>query len=150
MKKLIIVRHGQYGINYHLDDNGRAQIKALTERLKLFVNGEKVLILTSPTDRARESAEIIDQAFTVGFEEHEILWSENGHPADFPKTLELIRSREDQVGVIILVTHFEYVLGFPSYYAWEELNTSMCQQFVDKGEAWVLDCIEKNLTHVKP
>lgn len=150
MKQLIVVRHGQYGHDDRLNDRGRTQIGALADKLKSLMNGATVMILTSTVDRARESAEILSSAFGVGFEEHEILWSENSHPEDLPGTLELVRSRKDNADVLVLVTHYEYVKEFPSYFAREELGTSMHSGLIEKGEAWVLDCLQKTLTHVRP
>lgn len=150
MKHLIIVRHGQYGPGQQLNDRGRAQIEALADRLKSFMNGVKVMILTSTADRARESAEILGSAFGVGFEEHEILWSESSYPEDLPGTLKLVRSRKDNADVLVLVTHYEYVEKFPSYFARNELGTPMSSGLIEKGEAWVIDCFQKTLTHVRP
>lgn len=138
MKQLIVVRHGQYGYDGRLNDCGRVQIGALADKLRSLINGVTVMILTSTVDRARESAEILGSAFGVGFEEHEILWSENSHPEDLPGTLELVRSRKDNADVLVLVTHYEYVEEFPSYFAREELGTSMHSRLIENGEAWVI------------
>lgn len=150
MKQLIVVRHGQYGHDDRLNDHGRVQISMLAEKLKPLMNGATVLILTSITDRARESAEILGSSFGVGFEEHEILWSDKLHPKDLPGTLELVRSRKDEADVLVLVTHYEYVEEFPAYFAREELGISLDSWLIEKGEAWVLDCLQKTLTHVRP
>ncbi|MBI4118720.1 MAG: histidine phosphatase family protein [Parcubacteria group bacterium] len=147
MKQLIVVRHGDYG-HSELTDLGRTQIRALAEKLKPFTNGATVLVLTSPAVRARQSAEIISSTFGVGFEEHDILWSDESRTENLLGTLELVRSRKDGAEVIILVTHYEYVERFPEYIAREELGTELRSRVIGKGQAWVLDCLQKTLTHV--
>lgn len=150
MRHLIVVRHGQYGYDERLNERGRTQICALAEKLKPFMDGSTVCILTSTADRARESAEILGSSFGIGFEEHEILWSEECHPEDLPGTLELVRSRKDKADVLILVTHLEYAEDFPTYFALEELGTSMGpSRSVEKGEACLLDCSKKTLIYVR-
>ncbi len=150
MKQLIVVRHGHYGYDDRLNDYGRNQIGMLAEKLKSTMNGETVMVLTSTADRARESAEIIGSVLCVGFEEYAILWSEACHPEDFPGTLELVRSFKDEIDVLVLVTHYEYVEDFPSYFAKKELGISMCSGLIEKGEAWIIDCLGKKLTHMRP
>lgn len=148
MKKLVLVRHGSYGGDDHLSSDGRRQIEALAKKLKTFVNGASIVILTSIADRARESAEILSSFFGVEHEQHEILWSENSHPEDFNGTLELIRSNSNKGDILILVTHYEYVEYFPSYFAEKELGAALHPRLIGKGEAWVVDCAEKTLTHI--
>lgn len=147
MQQLIVVRHGQPGPDGRLNDLGRAQIGALAEKLKPIINEASVAVLSWTTDRARESAEILGTAFGVRFEAHEILWSENSRPEDLPGALALVKSQRDK-DVIILVTHYEYVEGFPAYFAEQELTTRLHPAMIGKGEAWVLDCLQKTLTHV--
>jgi len=148
MKYLILVRHGEYDRAYHLSSNGREQVVALAEKLKSFVNGSSVIIFTSIADRARESADILCSFFGVDYEKHEILWSENDHPANFLGTLNLVRSNKDRADILILVTHIEYVEDFPSYFTENELGTKLRSTSVGKGEALVIDCQQKTLTHV--
>lgn len=148
MKLLVVVRHGQYGKDGRLDDRGRLQIDALAEKLKPLINGASVFILTSPTDRTCESAEILGHALGAPIEEHEVLWSEDSRPENFPGALALVRSRSDKALVLILVTHFEYAEGFPTYFAKMELGIQLRSRLIKTGEAWVLDCQQKTLTHV--
>jgi len=148
MKKLVVARHGQYGHDDRLNETGRDQVAGLAKKLEAHINSDSVLLLTSPVDRARESAEIIGSYFGVGLEEHEVLWSENDHPEDFPRALELVKSRQGDVDIIILMTHFEYVEHFPAYFAKKELEVELRCRLIEKGEAWVVDCEQKSLIHV--
>ncbi|MFA5188157.1 MAG: histidine phosphatase family protein [Patescibacteria group bacterium] len=147
MKTLIIVRHGDY-YGPHLSDCGRNQMKALGEKLQAIINGSSVLLFTSIAGRAKESAEVLGTVLGIGFEEHEILWSECDHREDLPGTLKLVRSRKDEADVLILVTHYEYVDEFPSYFAIQELGVQLRSKLIGKGEACVLDCQQKTLEHV--
>lgn len=147
MKLLAVVRHGDYN-GPRLSDYGRNQMKALGEKLQTRINGSPILLLTSIAGRAKESAEVLGSVLGVGFEEHEILWSENSHRENFPGALELVRSRKDEVDVLILVTHYEYVEGFPTYFASREMGAELYSNLIGKGEAWILDIQQKTLEHV--
>lgn len=149
MDKLVIVRHGHYDSNDQLSECGRVQIRELSKKLKSSINGSPLLILTSNQDRARQSAEILGSAFNVGFEEYEILWSEGKHPEDLPGALELIRSRKNDAEVIVLVTHYEYVEDFPRYFGKNELGVELRSHLIDKGQAWVIDCQQKTIKHIR-
>ena len=106
MKILMIVRHGEYGNDDRLNEIGRRQIADLAEKLGGYTNGGSVLLLTSPADRAHESAEIIGFHFGVELEDHEVLWSDNRHSEDFPSALELIKSRQGDADILILVANW--------------------------------------------
>ncbi|HEC94285.1 MAG TPA: histidine phosphatase family protein [Candidatus Kaiserbacteria bacterium] len=147
MKHLIVVRHGDYYEN-GLSDDGRKKIKCLAHKLRPYVSGESVVILTSPVGRAYESAGILCSFFGVSCEKYEILWSENSHPKDFAGTLELVRLN-NKSDTLILVTHYEYVETFPQYFAMSELGISLSSYLIGKGEAWVIDCQQKVLTHIR-
>lgn len=153
MKHLIIVRHGEYGRTDHLTEPGSRQIKVLAYKLQDLVNGASVHILTSPADRARESAEIIGSVLESGLEEHAILWSGGDapqhHGGNCALALELIRSHQDKADALVLVTHYEYVEALPGYFAKQELGTNLHSRLIGKGEAWIVDCEQKTLTHLR-
>jgi phosphohistidine phosphatase SixA len=149
MKKLILVRHGQYDKTGHLNDAGREQINKLAGELKQLIDKNlSILVLTSPTDRTRGSAEIIANFFGVKLEEEKAFLS-NGllHPMNLSKALEVVKSK-DKYDVIIIVTHFDYVADFPGYFSERELGVKLSSIEIGKGEAWVVDCVKKTLTLV--
>ncbi len=148
MKKLILVRHGKYGSDDKLNASGRKQMDNLSETLKSIINGESVIILTSTAPRASESAEIISKSLNVPFEEHEILWSDNGHPEDIPKVLELVKFHKEKSDILILVTHLEYMDRFPTHFASKELGVAINFQRSEKGCAFVIDCAEKTMSKI--
>ena len=146
MKRLIVVRHGEYGDNGGLNTNGQAQIDALADRLHRLIDRASVLILSSTAVRARESAKILAKAFGGGIiEDYEVLWSESRHPEDLPAALALVKSRQDLADVIILVTHLEYTELLPAYFCRMVLDIHRPSQSLRNGRAWVIDCELKTL-----
>jgi phosphohistidine phosphatase SixA len=141
--ELLVVRHGDYNEGgMHLNSSGRDQIRRLAEKIIPIVNDKKVTILSSTASRAHESAAIIAEKIGCDFEQHEILWSENRHPENFSGTLELIQSYLDNTEVLIIITHYEYVEDFPSYFAKEQLKVDLDSYLIDKGSMWVLNWAE--------
>jgi len=149
MKKLVIVRHGTYGADDKLNDDGRKEINLLAENLKKVLFDGIVKVLTSPADRARESAEIICSVLGVGeCEQHEVLWSDEDHLEDYDKAFDLIKDQAEDSDILILVTHFEYADHLPEYFAQEVLKKKINSWKIKKGEAFVLDCEKATLTHI--
>ena len=146
IKKLILVRHGQYDNAGHLTDYGREKIKILAKKLKQLVDDEMlVVVLASPAERTSESAEVISKMFGVEFEKTDSLLSEGAlYPMNLSRALELVKSK-DKADIIILVTHFDYVADFPKYFSERELGITLPSIEIGKGEAWVVDCLKKTL-----
>jgi phosphohistidine phosphatase SixA len=145
MKKLVIVRHGDYGLDRCLNEFGKKNINNLAKQLKRRINSDSLMILSSPLERAKESAEIIAANFKVSFKENRILCSGGGYSENFPGLLKLIRNLQYDVDVLILVTHFEYTEGFPSYFGQQELGVNFLTRGISKGKAWEIDCVKKNI-----
>ena len=60
MSRIAIVRHGEFGVDNRLNKRGRAQMKKIARQIRESLDkGEKALILTSPADRAFDSAKVI-------------------------------------------------------------------------------------------
>lgn len=149
MKKLILVRHGQYDNSGHLTENGREQIKMLTGKLIGYIKDDmSVIVLASPAERTHESAEIIGKVFDVELEIHDDLLSDGlNHPMNLDRLYKHVKSM-DKADIIILVTHFDYVADFPNYFSKMEWGIRLPSTEIGKGEAWVVDCIQKTLTLV--
>lgn len=150
MKKLVVVRHGHYDDRYQLNDHGRNQIRSLAEQLRPHITDATIKILTSTADRARESGEILSGIFQAEIEQHEVLWSESRHPENLAEALQLVRAKFNEVDVLILTTHYEYVERFPGYFFRKELNMNLRSYLIEKGEAWLIDCEAKTLQHIEP
>lgn len=143
--KLILVRHGDYDQDLQLSNFGRNQMSQLAERLRRDIDGVNTRLMSSPADRAIESAKVIGEALNLEVEEHEILWSDNTHPEDVEGVLQLISSHEDGTEVLILVTHFEYLLMLPFAYGMKIFSPS-----VEKGEALIIDRDQERVVHLDP
>lgn len=144
IKFLFVVRHGDYDRDRNLSSFGADQIMELSDQLKGFINGGKVLLLSSPAPRASQSAQIISEKLCVPVEEHEILWSDNDHCEDFDGLLQIVTKRRAEAEIMILVTHLEYAEGFPDYFASKELGLKNNEAPIpSKGEACLIDCVNK-------
>lgn len=141
MKYLAIIRHGDYARGGRLSDKGRQQMAEIAEKLKPFSSGIRTQIITSTASRAVESAQIIGEILLVPVKKEEVLWSEKDHPEDFMTLLKLINVWQDEAVFLILVTHLEYTLSFPAYFASKEWKTEVPLLGIRKGEG-VLLCQE--------
>lgn len=148
LRKLVLVRHGTYDKTGGLDLFGEGQMKVIAEKLRLIVDGQSFLILSSTAKRTTESAEIITTILKKDFEEHKVLWSEgkkSSHPEDIPAVLALLKEREKDADIIILVTHLEYVEGLPWDFGKSFLGIGLHKLLVKRGEGIVINCETKNL-----
>lgn len=145
MKKLIIVRHG-HDIDDRISATGRAQILRLSQALSPLVEIDgKVLVLTSIAPRGIDTANLIAEQFSLPVEPHEVFWSENSHREDFNAALALIDKRADDVEILIVVTHYEYVKDFPKFYGDKRFGKhSIPSKLIEKGQAWIIDLVEKS------
>jgi len=152
METLILIRHGNYDDteddNGPLTEAGREKIVRLVDKLKPLAGGRRLLILSSPSKRAQESAEILAAAFGISFEKHKVLWSDESHFEDMPAALELVRRRQAEADILILVTHREYIADFPPYFFEQEFGIKISWHIIGKGEAWVIDCERRTLLHI--
>lgn len=138
-KRLLTVRHGDYDSNMSLSDLGVKQIYGISAKILPLVKGKTAIILSSPEERAVQSAAIIACQLGLELQEHDVLWSESRHPENFPEALKLVRSFMGKVDIIILVTHYEYVEYFPHYFAAEQLNTPIRSEVIRNGCMWDLE-----------
>ncbi len=147
MKKLIIVRRGDC-LDDRLSDLGCRQITMLCDNLKPHVNGGRVAVFASPAPRVLGSAAIVAQAFKAKLEEWPKLYSDEQTPADLRWLMEMVRAKQDEADVIIILTHFDYVGKFPGYFARETAGVEVHSWAVEKGGAWVIDCEKRQCIHV--
>jgi len=123
-KKIFLLRHADYlgGVeNPGLSDRGKEQAKKLANKIKENLNGDNqnVTIWTSPANRAMETALIIKEQFPdAEFNEHEKLWSDNKHQYDFSWFEGQLQNFNE--GVLIVVSHLEYVQEFPEVFGFDE------------------------------
>lgn len=158
MKKLVVVRHGDYEDEDNDDEKlsslGEKQIAQLAEKLESHLNGFSVVILSSTALRARQSAEILVDKFGAAFEGLDLLWSGEGGKSfgtfmDFKKLLKMIEERKEQAEVYVLVTHYEYIEDFPMFFGKQRLGATLKSEVIPKGTAWLIDCEKKEMIHVR-
>lgn len=151
MEKLIVVRHAPYGSDDRINAWGRDVTEMLIERLRPLITGQKVRILTSTEDRAKDTADIIARELnTPPPEAHEVLWSEIKHPMDLPGALMLIQKYQDETEVLIIITHLEYAQVLSKHYGDKVLGKHVPAQYdIQKGEALALDCENGELEYLK-
>ena len=156
MKKLIIVRHGEYQdwvSGYPLSEDGKRQIRGLVNGIREHVNDGKALILFSTRTRAVQSAEILSSELRIASEAHEVLVSGGGE-LNLAAALSFVQQQKDRADVVILVTHLEYGEMFPSHFAKHELGLQDTKAFngygIKKGHAWVIDCEARTMALLSP
>ncbi len=147
MKNIIIVRHGKYGRDGNLNEEGQSQIRSLAENIREHL-GYSNIIISSPAPIARQSADILADIFGITLEEHKVLYSKGYESVNLGETFELIESKKE-VDTIIVVTHLEYTEELPSCLANELFRKKIESEAVEKGHAWLLDCIDETLTYVR-
>ncbi|MDP2812408.1 MAG: histidine phosphatase family protein [bacterium] len=148
MRKLIVVRHGFYGLNGHLNELGRSQISGLAQKLPAYLEGLGGLIICSPFPRTRESADILGTSMGFGIEESEVLFVDRDHKPNFPGVWKLIKRKEGVAEILLLVAHLEHVEEFPNYFGIKEWSTPLGVQVSDYASAFIIDCLTKSLAPV--
>lgn len=118
LKKLIVVRHGDYG-GLGLTELGKRQIDALTRALSAILTGSKILLLSSTASRAKETSLILAAGLGgLKFDEYACLYAKDKDlsSAEVESVSKLIEENTEAYDVIILSTHMEFIDQFPT--AW--------------------------------
>ncbi|MCX6718684.1 MAG: histidine phosphatase family protein [Candidatus Staskawiczbacteria bacterium] len=143
MERLVLVRHGDYGLDGHLSDTGRQQIVELAEVLADNINGSSMLVLSSTAPRAIDSAMIIAEKFSTTFESHRFLYDE----WDNQKLVSLISAHTNQAETVVVVAHVQVEL-FPKWFGKTHLNVRLPYLTVPKGTGLDIDCRTKEIFRV--
>lgn len=151
MEKLILVRSGDHGKDFGLNETGKRKMKSITEKLKKFINGNRTVVFSSNLRRARESAEIVSASLKVSFEQCKFLQTNSADLVEnFDRTIDLISSNED-AGTFIAITHYGFLTYFPEYFARKELKATRFYSNpfpIDRGEARIINLKHRYLIHV--
>lgn len=147
MKRLILVRHGDY-VGRALTDFGRRQMQELAPALASSVVGN-MLLVSSLIQRAKESATILAEHFHVPVNEHGV-WEAEGDWSDNDGAFQFIGDVDTNIDTLVVVTHLPFLESFPAYFGKKALNVSLSYGGVDKGQAQVIDCEQKTMTRVTP
>lgn len=134
MNKVILVRHAAYQNHQENDpgisDGGRQQADRLAQRIKRLIGDSIPVIWSSPAQRARDTAQIVDGILGYNLVDFKpLLWSDFQHPHNFEWLETEINSlREtDQETWIIIITHLEYVQEFPQYVGFKRNHSEYAQ-----------------------
>ena len=155
MKNLVIVRHAECGNDVRINPHGREQMQRLFQRLHLLIGGGPILVLASSAPRAMDSAEILVREFDhadldVAIEKHEVLWSDAHHPENIPAVLDLLGQSRDRADTIMIVTHLEYASELPERFTLRESWPECIPLIgVDRGQAVLLDCVNRKYRYVR-
>jgi len=147
MKKLILVRHGDY-VGSALTDYGRKQMQKLAPALARYVVGNMYFV-TSPIERAKESAAILAEYFKVPVFNHRI-WSAEGNWSNNEGAFQYIDYMNTSIDTFVVVTHLPFLESFPAYFGKKALDVLFHNGGVNKGQAQVIDCQMKTMTCVRP
>ena len=145
MKTLVVVRCFDLDFGTKsLTSHGNSEMQMLVDRLLPLFSGKKVHILSSVIQGAKDCAQILAKAFDVTVETHDLLGSNHSLAVKLPAALQFVKSKCLEADVLILVTHLEFCKEFPSYYSSEVLEVAIPPVDMEKGEAVIIDCNDKN------
>ncbi len=143
MKKIIVVRHGDYNARGSLTTTGERQISELACKIAAVTNPNETELVSSVSTRATDSAAIIMRTLGIGrYRTENILYSsEQCAPKHNEVIDQIIIPRRDAVGTLIIVTHFEYTSFLPTIIGCRMFDKAVCFQEIDidKGQARVID-----------
>ena len=153
MHTLAIARHGIYDHKTELlSSHGQDQMRILASLVRhQYANEDRVRLLSSSAIRARDSSRIFAEVLGIEPEFHDILWSGTDSPGPWmgnaAKVVDLVQGAQD-ADVVILMTHLEYTESLPREFGHRVLQTQFLTDEVEKGQAWVIDCIAKTCTRL--
>ncbi|MFZ2205364.1 MAG: hypothetical protein WAV23_02125 [Minisyncoccia bacterium] len=151
LRKIIIIRHGEYTMGQCLTEKGKKQTNDLIpELVKSLMNEKKVLLLSSSAPHAEESAKMLSDALNIPCEVHPEFWSNISykHKQDNPKALALIkkRAKEKEANIVVLVTNLDYTIGLSNLIIGAN-EDSFVWRVLAEGEMLILNLkLEKELT----
>ncbi len=146
------MRYGQYQ-DGHLTLEGKKTMREAAGRIESYLEKREAMIISAPTPRSTESAEII--RYKLGITEvtqyQEIYAAdEDGVLPDCGIATELILRLGEQHPTIIAVASREYIDTLPSYILQNVLDTKIQEVTVlERGEALVVDFIKKSVMFLK-
>lgn len=148
MNRLILVRYGEH-TDGHLSEEGKQTMVLVSEKLKPFVQNEKVCIICAKVPRAIESAEVISTSLNVSpvrsFEE---LYAaeEDGVSIDLETANKVMNEAGAECDIVIAVVSREYIEALPNYILQSLGVQKTGETRLERGEVLVLDYDKKDIT----
>lgn len=165
MEYLFITRHGDFDSQTgNLTTLGKSQIASIAMQIQKYCIDKTVVILTSTAPRALESTKIIAERILIrNIVQEQWLWSGNDAPSftyyHNQKPASIIEVIEDKKtyqnidilenDVVILVSHYEVVNQFPSYFFMVRLGQTQSCPKLEKGECIQIDTVNKSFKVLK-
>jgi phosphohistidine phosphatase SixA len=145
MRKLILVRYGQYE-NGHLTKEGIKVMTRAAERLSMFIGDGEVTVVASVTPRAFESGQIIAKTLGVELLVNDSLYAaeEDGKFPNNMQAKEFVESFGNDDGILVGIASREYIESLPAYILEQSIETHL-----ERGECLVVDYENKNISYLK-
>jgi phosphohistidine phosphatase SixA len=152
MEHLFVIRHGEYGYDKKLNDEGCAQIENLGRIIRGIVGGMSTRIISSTAPRGIGSAEIIARALHINeIEQNAYLWSGFDGPPDnyvydlnAGKLMDIVEEGEKGVDALVIVSHLEVVRDLPPYFMKMRWGDMVELDARKKGQCVHLDIAKRN------
>ncbi|MBI4144872.1 histidine phosphatase family protein [Candidatus Woesearchaeota archaeon] len=146
LEQICIARHGNYGSDDRISDEGKNQMRTLASALKECWAGlAPITLLTSTAPRAQDSAEVLGSILAPAtIASYDCLWSGNDSKhtpkyGDLPAVHALVAEHRTSAKGIILVTHLEVSEDYPSHFFQTELKREQHFKEIRKGSAYLID-----------
>lgn len=151
MKKLIVLRHGDYNAAGDLSPLGKQQMERMAEKIPdLVADCSSIRVFSSPAKRALQSAEVIAAKLGLSAEKDSVFYSADGK-SNTQGALGFILSLPAETDGAIIVTHAELASEIPFYYAYQILKLpKMEYRVVSRGCGIILDLEAKTSKLIVP
>ena len=162
MKHLFLVRHGEYDDekDKRLNDEGKRQIKILSEAIENILESSSAYIVSSSAQRAIDSAEIL--AVRLGIpgkiEKAPYLWAGASGPSGnfsyddtWDGVIRFIEERQAIADGLILISHCELFRdGYVYHFIHKKLGDKSGPMGIGKGKAVHIDLEGKTYQIIPP
>ncbi len=148
--KIIFLRHAEAD-QKGLTAKGLTQVVALNERLAAHIVTGRTRLISSTLPRAIQTAALIGERFelTPGTQSLVLSLDPSMVRSVISLGTKLIETEAEDVDVLVVVGHAEFIAHFPAIYLTERLgNPSHQPAFVDNAQGRILDTIALTLTPV--
>ena len=144
MKHLFIARHGEYGDDDRIDENGIKQIDILGQEIKRIVDESSTYIITSVIARALDSSRILQAKLKSPLEEVPYISTiEDNGPTDIyefaednnRRMMKIILEKGNKADALIILTHYEITEAFQEYFLLTKFGQKQRITGIEKRQA---------------
>ncbi len=150
LKKVIIIRHGNYGSDDRINSSGIYQMEDNADKIRAVMGSSKnIALLSSSAPRAEDSAIVLSEALDIPYTTYKEFWSDNQHYENYDRALALLKTEVEKrnVDTVVLVTHMEYANYLPRIIIKDAGKDFMAHTPLEKGEMLVID-LEKEVSQI--